>query len=370
MTNHSKATESKILYQETNPYASFTAFLEDDGRTIYLYVQSQYNSDWKMRSLWIRNTIPAPEKRDDDDFSVGLAPILLKDEVMNPNDVTPWDPKEISFLWSPQGTSVGVFYKEELVAFLPPWWGIEGIHGYSKECAKETFTAQPLGNAEHGVIKEIIDSYQEFWEKKSVSGHWKEFQTSILGYLEKHLGDHDKYWSADGGKYPSLAIASFHPEQFPGIRVFTTIGMSAQFQPEVEIMRKDWKEYSQIELVLAVKIGSDGDKTENWVPHLLGEMIKYPWNMGIWFGEGHMLAMNRKDPEQLYLDFTAILMREWNPSEEFFRYGGNPVRFLSLIPISEEEKLIYETEGSSSLKQKLIGAGISFIHDSERKGVF
>ena len=34
----------KVIYQEANPYGSLTAYLEDDGRTVYLYLQSEQNA--------------------------------------------------------------------------------------------------------------------------------------------------------------------------------------------------------------------------------------------------------------------------------------------------------------------------------------
>jgi hypothetical protein len=73
---------SKNLYQETNPYGSFTAYLEEDERTTYLYLQCENNPEWGIKSLWIRNHIEAPSTRNPNDFHEGLAPILVQSEVM------------------------------------------------------------------------------------------------------------------------------------------------------------------------------------------------------------------------------------------------------------------------------------------------
>lgn len=77
--------EPRVLYQETNPYGSFSAFLEEDGRSVYLYLQSHNNPSWPMKTLWVRNLIPAPKERDPEDFQKGLAPVLTQAEIKNPD---------------------------------------------------------------------------------------------------------------------------------------------------------------------------------------------------------------------------------------------------------------------------------------------
>lgn len=54
--------EPKVIYQEANPYGTFTAYLEDDGRTVYLYLQAEQNPEFGIRSVWVCNRTEAPEK--------------------------------------------------------------------------------------------------------------------------------------------------------------------------------------------------------------------------------------------------------------------------------------------------------------------
>ena len=145
----------KVIYQEANPYGSLTAYLEDDSRTVYLYLQSEQNPEWKIRALWIRNRVAAPDKRDQADFTNGLAPILLANEVSSDADISEIKPEDVHFIWTEEGDGVAVFIKEELHAFLPSWSGIKGLAGYSKFARVETITAHPLGDSNHGVITEI-----------------------------------------------------------------------------------------------------------------------------------------------------------------------------------------------------------------------
>lgn len=54
---------SEILIAETNPYGSFEAIVEDDGRTVYLYLQSA-REQGQMTPVWVANRLPAPESDD------------------------------------------------------------------------------------------------------------------------------------------------------------------------------------------------------------------------------------------------------------------------------------------------------------------
>ncbi|MCU0824570.1 MAG: suppressor of fused domain protein [Leptospira sp.] len=370
----------KVIYQEANPYGSFTAFLEDDGRTIYLYLQSHNNPEWPMKSLWIRNLIDAPAERDPEDFDRGLAPILTVAEVTNPKGLPSFNEDQIHFIWSEEGDSVFLFLDEELIAYLPPWSGVKGIHGYAREAKENAIAASPLGDPNNGVIAERSKLSRKFWESVSEKDHWKKAQSLRLDFLESKLGKHTKYWSADGGKYPSLGIASFSPKEFPGVRIFSTIGMSVQNQPSIELYHKNFEDYARIELVFAIQIPKDSeDKSETWIQHVLGEMVKFPWNTGIWFGHSHTIQNPRKDPDQLYLDFNWFVFR--NLTEELLESSsdslpnlvglitenGHRANFLFLTPISTEERICFMREGSLKFWDTWKKEGLSFYHESERR---
>ncbi|MCE9499831.1 MAG: suppressor of fused domain protein [Leptospira sp.] len=360
----------RIIYQEANPYSSFTAFLENDGRTVYLYLQSEHNPEIPIKSLWIRNLLPAPKSHSENDFKDGLAPLLIEEEVFHPEGQPSFREDEIHFIWTEEGDGVGLFIHEELYAFLPPWSGIKGFHGYSKEAKIDAICASPLGDSGHGVIAERIESSRKFWEFRSEKEAWNKIQKHRLDFLENSFGTHEKYWSADGGKFPQLGIARFRPEQYPGILVYSTIGMSAQNMPQVELYHKDYLRYARSEVIFAIKISDDGDRSESWIPHLIGELIRYPWNMGSWLGNGHTILMTRKDPDALRLNFTSIVLtNEISPSETkgLLAEDGNPVNFLFGLPITEEENFLIKQEGASTLFKMMKSEKDSWVHDSERE---
>ncbi len=362
-----------IIYQETNPYSSVTAFLESDNRTIYLYMHSEFNHDWGIKSVWIRNLVKAPDIRNPEDFKNGLAPLLIKSETYHPEPQQTFQPEEIHFIWTEEGDGVALFVKEELYAFIPAYSGIKGFHGYSKEAKIESITAHPLGDSLNGPIAGKILASRNFWEFRAKKDSWKIIQELRLKFLENKFGNHLQYWSADGGKFPQLAIVKFLPKEYENIILYSTIGMSAQNMPQVELYHKDYEYFSRAEIVLANKISNPEDSND-WIVHLLGDLIKFPWNMVKWFGHGHTIEMSRKDPNSHHLNFTTLLFI--NPN--IFNFiSKNPdltglisennkrINFLFAIPITEEEALIVREKGIQSIEKN-----VNWYHDHERESFF
>lgn len=375
--------QETILYQETNPYGSFVAYLEDDGRTIYLYLQSIHNPEKEMKALWIQNRIQAPESRTDSSHKNGLAPFLCKGEIYENSPVEALDTTQIHFIWTEEGDGVAFFYKEELVAFLPPWAGLKALSGYSRYAKIDTPTASPLGDPDHGVLAERIENSRKFWEFRGQKNSWKEIQAHRIQYLEQAFGTHTKYWSADGGKFPHLAILKFKPNLADDLVVYSTLGMSAQNMPSVELYIKDYLNSSRIELVFGLRMIDGQDTTESWVPNALGEIIKYPWNMGKWFGEGHTITLPRRDPEALYLNFTHLFLTSKPGSlnfsgkkieipffEPLFSESGQKINFLFTIPITDEEVHFIRTQGAHSFLDLMKNKEHGWVHNPERENIF
>ncbi|MEM7179319.1 MAG: suppressor of fused domain protein [Spirochaetota bacterium] len=377
------ATENfTIVYQETNPYSSMTAYLEDDGRTVYLYLQSQHNPEDSMKSVWVKNRIEAPKERLAEDLQSGLAPLLCADEITASMDTSAILAEELYFIWLEEGNGLALFVREELYALLPPWSGVKGFHGYAKYAKKETITAKPLGDSYHGPIANRIEAARKFWEARSQKDSWTQIRDSRLDFLETKWGKHTKYWSADGGSFPYIGIASFHPPGLENTAIFTTVGMSGQNMPGVELYQKDYLSSARIELVFAVHYPPNSDKSETWVPHYLGDIVKFPWNMQKWLGNGHTIALNRRDPNSIALNYTNVFLLEKPnasqilgkqippyPLEGLESGNGHDVKFLYMLPISEEERHHLSSLGSDSFLERVASQGFGWLHNSTRESL-
>lgn len=374
--------EYTTIYQETNPYGSLVAHLEDDSRTVYLYLQSEQNPEWKIRALWVKNRIPAPAARNEEDFQNGMAPLLCAHEITADADTDEIKASDVYFIWTEEGDGLAVFVKDKLTAFLPPWHGLKNVIGYSRYAKTDTIVANPLGDSDHGVFADLVEKARKFWEFRAEPNSWKQIQAARLNFLEAKLGSHVKYWSADGGKFPNVGIARFEPKEYPGVAVFSTIGMSGQNMPTVELYHKDYLNYARIELVIAAKIGEE-DKTEIWIPHFLGELVKFPWALNKWLGEGHTISLSRRDPDSLYLNFTNLFLTKkisqtntkdlsFNTTPDLNGLVGEfnqPVNFFFMLPISDEETYYVRSEGAASLLKLIEEKGIGWVHDSEREAL-
>ena len=73
------------------------------------------------------------------------------------------------------------------------------------------------------------------------------------------------------------ALQSLSLKNIPDVIIYSTIGLSAQNMPTVDLFHKDYLDYARIELVIAVR-KLPGDKSESWVPHFW-RACKFP---GIW----------------------------------------------------------------------------------------
>ena len=56
----SENAPSTIL-EEENPYGTLMVTLENDGRTLYLYMNSVNDPSFQPGAVWVRNLLPAPE---------------------------------------------------------------------------------------------------------------------------------------------------------------------------------------------------------------------------------------------------------------------------------------------------------------------
>jgi hypothetical protein len=366
MQDSSKEVQ-KIIYQETNPYGSFSVFLEEDGRTVYLYLQAQHNEEWKMKTLWIRNLIPAPKERNVDDFKLGLAPLLTQSEVFHTEGLPVFKKEDVSVVWTEEGTGVFLFINEELYGFIPSWSGLKEFHGFAREAKEESITASPMGDPKNGWIAEYAEKCHEYWRIRSEKGSWKKIQSSRLEYFESMWGNHSKYWSADGGKFPQMGIALFKPT--PNRWIYATIGMSAQNQPSVDLYHKEPEAYSRIELILAVDAPDASQRSDEWVPHVLGELVNYPWQQDKWFGDGHSLTLARKDPDELYLNFSNLLCVAIQDFPKLITENGNPLLCISLYPITKEENLFLQLDGYAEFLKKIKSRDDYWVHNPERNSL-
>lgn len=153
--------------------------------------------------------------------------------------------------------------------------------------------------------------------------------------------------------------------------VLSTLGMSCQRMPTVELYEDDVSHYARIELAVASTLPSQ--RAGSIFPWL----AQYPWRSVTWFAPGDVVKWYHepqtfplnKDPGGrdarwsgvLLLDDPSRLAGPPAPDLSGFMFGGDPVRWLWLVPITDEERLYAKSEGSNALVRKLRAEGRSWI---------
>jgi hypothetical protein len=146
--------------------------------------------------------------------------------------------------------------------------------------------------------------------------------------------------------------------------VLSTVGMSAQRMPVVEQVLDDPSGYARIELAVATTLPSaQAARVFLW-------LATYPWHAVTWFGPGHSVRWYHEPSTfplggaaeaVLLLDSPGALSGGEPPDLSGFAFGGDPVRWLWIIPISERDRQLAKERGSSALVSRLAAQHRSWI---------
>ena len=326
--------EADIILEEVNPYETFAATVENDGRTIYLYMSPLKDESLQPKAVWIQNLIPAPDETDRESMKKGMAPLLKKSSTRHPDGLPGVEQKRFGILWFQEGNGVAVYIDEKLSAVIPPWSGRDGLFGYSSECISQDAGTVPLEEHNTGLLERIKEN-EEFWKKRNSPSYWSSYRDSLLENFERTYGKHTKYYTLSDRKYPPLAVVEFNNEDKI---IYATLGMSFQNMPGVEMESKTPDEHVRSEIITA-----RSDETE-WMPGLMGRIAIYPWLFNRWLGDGHTYESGLTQP---FTDF--ILTKDYG--ENFlkkpaqFEFENRQINFLLAVPIHQEDSLVIKARG-------------------------
>ncbi|MGV3719284.1 MAG: suppressor of fused domain protein [Actinomycetota bacterium] len=362
--------ESVILIEESNPYGSLEALVEDDGRTIYLYLRHLENEEWPLKPLWVLNRAPAPEAEDIEAMKAGQAPLMRRAGTRHPEGAAALDPSRLRLLWLPSGDGVALLEGDEPLAILPPW-SDNRMPGYSREAVGEQLLAWALDESAMKGMRPRLHEAEEFWAWRSQDDCWDKLQTETLDHLERRLGRHVRYWSADNNEYPPRGVALFQPEQHPGVFVYATVGMSGQPLPQVEMYtREPWK-HQFLELAIA----TEGEC--EWAPGVLSALMAHPWKDVTWYGDGHSFgweSVRWRNGGPFNMLFSASPPPDARDAAQrgksspapnlsgLTSWKGAPVIFLWVLPVSVADRELAIEEGSQALLRRLEAARRGWVH--------
>jgi hypothetical protein len=323
-----------------------------------------HDQETVLASVWLANHRPAPPSAKPPQLPTDGAPVMPAGHTKHPAGTPPPNPRILRALWFEEGDGVAIVAGGQLVAVIPSWAdSVRGMPGYSRDAIGQTPFAWSLDDAMEG-LGPRADRATAFWRWRASDGAWASFQKALLGHLLGKLGPGARYWDVGAGRQPLAGVSERPPTRSRPFTVLSTLGMSCQRMPAVERYAEDASTSGRIELALATTMPSpEAARIFLW-------LAQYPWRAVTWFGTGHSVRwyhepatfpLGRVGTAVLLLGDPARLPGPEVPDLGGFTFGGDPVHWLWVIPISERERLLGKERGAASLVNQLAAQRRSWV---------
>jgi hypothetical protein len=370
-----KASATQVVISETSPYQSRRLSVETDGTTTVAYLRD--SRDTIVGAVWLANHQPAPQSVDLDRLNAGLPPTMPASGTKHPGGRAAFDAAALEVVWFEEGDGAAVLDAGEPLCVIPVWSDMSrGIPGYSRDATAQSPFAFPLDEE----IEEFgprIREARAYWGWRADEGSWAGFQQSALGHLLGRLGPGGHYWhdvgrQSRGGAapVPVVGVTERPPQASRSYSVLSTIGMSCQRMPTIELYEDDVSPQARIELAVATTLPSQ--RAGSVFPWL----AQYPWRSVTWFAPGDVVKWyheartfplngladgGTRFEGVLLLGDPARLPGPYAPDLSGFTVGDDPVKWLWLVPITDEERQYAKAQGSDALIRRLAQQGRSWV---------
>ncbi len=351
------------LLETSSPYGSRRVTVEYDGLTTAAYL---HDGTSPISATWIANHQPAPESTDQARLDAGRVPLMPAARTKHPAGRAPLQAGTLEALWFEEGDGVAILEHGRPLAVLAGWSDAgRGMPGYSSDVIGQT----PFGWALDDAIEALaprLERSRAYWRWRQSDNGWGQFQQALLGHLQPRLGPGGHYWDASAGHQPVTGVTERPPGPHRPYTILSTVGMSCQRMPVVEQVLDDPSGYARVELALATTLpGAQAARVFLW-------LATYPWRAVTWFGPGHSVRWYHEPSTfplgegegygaVLLLDSPGALAGPEPPDLSGFAFGGDPVRWLWVVPISEPDRQLAKEHGSASLVGRLAEQQRSWI---------
>jgi hypothetical protein len=203
-----------------------------------------------------------------------------------------------------------------------------------------------LSEALEGLSPRVTKA-RAYWQWRRAEGNWASFQQFVMGHLDSRVGPPGRYWNVGGRKLPVLGLTERPATPTRDYTVLSTVGMSCQRMPTAE--RYDTA--CRVELAVATR------QNPRVAGRLFAWLGQYPWQSVTWLGHGHT-ARWFQEPGTFPLDrgHQGVIMLAdppGFPDMSGFLFGGDPVRWLWLIPLTDAELRLVAEQGHEALVERL-----------------
>ena len=328
--------EQQTLLFESSPYGNLDAMVQHDDHSVYFYLNGP--SPFGTRACWVRNLETGPYILDTEAMKRGQTPMMPRTHCTTPLALPLPDPETLNVIWLEEGNDAALLENNQAIAFIPPWSGVDGFHGYAAACSAENELCWPMPPTAQ--LHQRLARSAEFWLsfQDETENLFQQLQRQLLHLFNERFGTETpgNYFSIDGGEFPPRGLSLYAGDQ--GI-VGTTIGMSLCPQPNVELNAETPAAFRRVELGLQFKTARNLEAFEPaW--QALGGLAAYPWQRLTWLGSGHTVPFNAF-AELLGNEYRyALLVSDQQQPQpvDLPPFRGDPTNLLWLVPITETQR--------------------------------
>ncbi|MCC9607595.1 suppressor of fused domain protein [Blastopirellula sp. JC732] len=336
--------DSVILREQPNLFETKVAILEADGDndSIYLYVFPPQTPN-QMHALWVANCSDRDAAQVEEQMRAALPPRLPHADINEVALIADLEPDNWDVRWSLDQQSVAVWHLDRIVAIMPSWGPANRFPGFAIGCKGETPVAWPLTD-ENVLLKRFTqeDEFLRQWGEDS----WRTIQQGLLDSYKSLHTDPMRYFAADQGKWPPLAITLSSKE---GRSFMATAGMAILPMPGAEADDSDTRS-RRIELGILC----DSSEADENACRALSGLARYPWRYATHFDHGHTIPTEAfADVAPQFTHFATAETASFLPPIQLPQIAGEQPRFLFLIPITAAEQKMAENRGTQRLLELL-----------------
>lgn len=330
--------DPEVIIFERSPFGNLDAIVQQDGRTLYLYLVG--GDGYPPKACWLGNLSKGPLEINVEDMEKGIPPALPRIHCDHPDGRSLPSQDELEFVWLEEANGVAVMESGSILGVIPPWSGVDDFSGYARDCISETEVAWPLPKTDS--MQRRIENASTFWNSFSNSNPFGDLQTSLLDAFGQRLGTRENYWAIDGGQFPNRGLAQWKQGDKT---TFCTIGMSLFPQPNIEMYAENPSLHRRIELAIEVNSNLVSEPVVDQIGRFISSLAQMPWRNFTWFGDRHTCELNLESfPGAPF----AVLLAD--PREPVLSYRDDPIQTLWLIPINESEMNLLRAQDDSLLQ--------------------
>jgi hypothetical protein len=364
--------EARVLLSDTSPYGSRVLDVEHDHVATAAYLRTSDGET--VAAAWIANHQDAPYHADLARLNAGRVPAMPSGRTKHPKGRPALDVRSLDVVWFEEGDGAALLEDGQPLCVIPGWSDTDrGVPGYSREAIGRSPFAFALDDEIEDLGPRILQA-QAFWDWRRGPGAWESFQQSVLGHLLGRLGPGGYYWHDVGRQgrprttqaveQPLVGVSERPARDDRAYGVLSTIGMSCQRMPTVELYEDNVGEHARIELAVATTLPSQ--RAGSIFPWL----AQYPWRAVTsfapgdnvkWYHQAQTFPLGPRWEGVLLLDNPNRLEGPNAPDMTGFSFGGDPVQWLWLVPITEAERQFGKDEGPDALIERLAGEGRSWV---------